>query len=319
MPKIFVCYRRDDSAHQAGRLYDSLVRKFGRRAVFKDVDSISLGDDFREILAEQVARCDVLLAVIGDGWLSSASPGGSRRLDDPDDYVRVEIEAALARGIPVIPVLVGHAPLPKPEDLPETLRGLPFRNGISVRRDPDYHGDAERLIRGLSNLAPRTRGKREASPNEFARDVSRWLSVRRRRMWLRMTLAVLVSADAMNQISEISGSVIVYSVAEILQFILVYLLIPIVAVSWSLRITDRAAGSGRFLVLLACASSGMLSQVLICIRLLIISMYIWDIDGKHIAVSTLLVLNWWAPAIDCVICSAILVAIRVRYGPDLGA
>ena len=139
MTSVFVSYRREDSRHQAGRLYDRLVAHFGPEQVFKDVDSIPLGLDFREVLTERVAGCDVFIAVIGDAWLSIAKKGGKRRLDDPGDFVRIEIEAALSRQIPVIPVLVGEAPVPPAEELPESLRGLSFRNGLPVRPDPDFH------------------------------------------------------------------------------------------------------------------------------------------------------------------------------------
>jgi WD40 repeat protein len=149
MIKVFVSYRRDDSRHQAGRLYDHLVEQFGKGFVFKDVDSIPLGADFREILTERVAGCDVFLAVIGDGWLSAAGPDGTSRLTDPGDFVRIEIEAALGRSIPVIPVLVGNSSVPKAEELPESLRRLAFRNASFVRPNPDFHHDVERLIHGI--------------------------------------------------------------------------------------------------------------------------------------------------------------------------
>ena len=149
MIKVFVSYRRDDSRHQAGRLFDHLVEKFGKKHVFKDVDSIPPGVDFREVLTERVAGCDVFLAVIGDDWLWAEGPDGRRRLDDPRDFVRIEIEAALGRGIPVIPVLVGKAEVPKATDLPKSLRELSYRNGRPVRPDPDFHNDVVRLVRGI--------------------------------------------------------------------------------------------------------------------------------------------------------------------------
>jgi formylglycine-generating enzyme required for sulfatase activity len=153
MIKVFVSYRREDSRHQSGRLYDHLVKQFGKGRVFDDVDSIPLGSDFRAVLTERVAGCDVFLAVMGDGWLSSAGPGGTRRLDDPGDFVRIEIEAALGHNIPLIPVLVGNSPVPKAEELPESLRDLAFRRGLPVRSDPDFHRDVERLIRGIEDMA----------------------------------------------------------------------------------------------------------------------------------------------------------------------
>jgi formylglycine-generating enzyme required for sulfatase activity len=151
MTSIFVSYRREDSRHQAGRIYEHLVAHFGSGQVFKDDASIPLGLDFREVLTERVAGCDVFLAVIGDTWLSSAGKSGTRRLDNPGDFVRIEIEAALSRRIPVIPVLVGNSPVPPAEELPESLRGLSFRNGLPVRPDPDFHHDMDRLIHGIED------------------------------------------------------------------------------------------------------------------------------------------------------------------------
>jgi two-component system nitrogen regulation response regulator GlnG len=152
MSQVFISYRRDDSADVAGRIYDRLVQKYGPDGVFKDVDSIPLGIDFRDHLGDAVGRCQVFLAVIGPQWLRLADPSGGRRLDDPRDFVRLEIEAALRRSIPVIPVFVGGAGMPGHESLPLTLQALAFRNGIAVRRDPDFHHDMDRLLRSLEQL-----------------------------------------------------------------------------------------------------------------------------------------------------------------------
>jgi formylglycine-generating enzyme required for sulfatase activity len=169
---VFVSYRREDSLHQAGRLYDRLVAHFGPGRVFKDVDAIPLGADFREVLTERVAGCDVFIAVIGDTWLSIAGKRGHRRLDDPGDFVRIEIEAALSRRIPIIPVLVGHSSFPQAEELPETLQSLSFRHGLPVRPDPDFHNDMDRLIRGIEKAVsaagarPAPRETRSPRPHE---------------------------------------------------------------------------------------------------------------------------------------------------------
>jgi hypothetical protein len=146
--KIFICYRREDSADVTGRIYDRLVERFGREQVFKDVDSIPLGLDFRTHLQEMVGACDVVIAVIGERWLSGGREGG-RRLDDAKDFVRIELEAALQRNIPVVPVLVGGAQMPSSSDVPSTLVPLVYRHGMAVRPDPDFHHDVDRLIRGL--------------------------------------------------------------------------------------------------------------------------------------------------------------------------
>jgi formylglycine-generating enzyme required for sulfatase activity len=159
MSKVLISYRREDSAHVTGRIYDRLVQQFGRTAVFKDVDSIPLGIDFRTYLDQQVAKCDVFLAVIGRNWMKPQGQKGKSRLADPADFVRLEIEAALKRQIPVIPVLVEGASIPAVDRLPTSLQGLSYRNGIVVRPDPDFHRDMDRLIEHLraqieSQLAP---------------------------------------------------------------------------------------------------------------------------------------------------------------------
>jgi hypothetical protein len=147
---IFLSYRREDSAGATGRIYDRLVAHFGRDRVFKDVDAIPLGVDFLEYLSQRVGDCGLLIAVIGDRWLEGASPGQSR-LDAPEDFVRIEIEAALARSIPVVPVLVRGATMPTPAALPESIAAFAYRNGIMVRADPDFHKDMDRLIAGIAD------------------------------------------------------------------------------------------------------------------------------------------------------------------------
>ena len=149
MSKILISYRREDSADVTGRIYDRLIQQFGREAIFKDVDSIPLGVDFRIYLDEQVAKCEVFLAVIGRDWMKKQGSTGKTRLDDPRDFVRIEIESALKRQIPVVPVLVGGALIPPAERLPASIQDLSYRNGIAVRSDPDFHRDMNRLIEYL--------------------------------------------------------------------------------------------------------------------------------------------------------------------------
>jgi hypothetical protein len=146
---IFISYRRQDSSDVTGRIYDRLVQQFGKEAIFKDVDSIPLGVDFRGILDKAVGQCNLLLAVIGRQWLSSQNESGARRLDDPRDFVRIEIEAALRRDIPVIPLLVQGTGAPGENDLPPSLQALVYRNAIPIRPDPDFHHDVDRLIKGI--------------------------------------------------------------------------------------------------------------------------------------------------------------------------
>lgn len=142
--QIFISYRREDSAAITGRIYDRLVQKFGRDAVFKDVDSMPLGVNFRKRLDAIVSECAVVLVVIGDRWVE--------RLDNPRDFVRIEVESALRRDIPVVPLLVHDAPLPPEENLPESLRELIDRNGLTIGHDPHFHGDITRLISSLDLL-----------------------------------------------------------------------------------------------------------------------------------------------------------------------
>ena len=150
MSQIFISYRREDSADVAGRLNDRLVGHFGQSVIFRYLDSIPIGADFRDHLADAVGRCSVLLVIIGKGWLEVRSQKG-RRLDDPDDFVRFEIETALLRGIPVIPLLIQGATMPAAPQLPTVLHELAYRNALPIRADPDFHKDVDRLVRHLKN------------------------------------------------------------------------------------------------------------------------------------------------------------------------
>jgi hypothetical protein len=160
MPKtrVFLSYRRIDAAHQIGRIFDHLEKVYGRSDVFKDVDSIPAGADFRRVLEESVSGCDVMLVVIGDRWLKVADGDGKRRLANPDDFVRIEVEAALSRGMPVIPVLVGSAPLPTEAQLSSKMRPLAHRTAVHLRPDPNFRKDIQKLVDGIdaaAEFAPR--------------------------------------------------------------------------------------------------------------------------------------------------------------------
>ena len=141
MSGIFISYRRDDSEGQAGRLFEGLKARFGQDRVFIDVAGIEPGRDFRRIIDEHVSSCDVLLALIGRNWLHAADKDGRRRLDTPEDFVRLEIAAALRRDIAVIPVLVQGAAMPSKEELPPDLQALAWRNAAELRHtrwDADF-------------------------------------------------------------------------------------------------------------------------------------------------------------------------------------
>ncbi len=150
---IFISYRRQDSAYPAGWLYQQMQDRFGSHQIFQDVDNLEPGDDFVEKIDEAVSSCAVLLAVIGVQWLDIADPAGVRRLDDPRDFVRLEIEAALRRGVRVVPVLVGGATMPRSELLPESIAGLGHRQAVVLSPDR-FRADTERLFAVLErNLA----------------------------------------------------------------------------------------------------------------------------------------------------------------------
>jgi hypothetical protein len=151
---IFISYRRDDTGGEAGRLFDDLVRSFGENSVFMDVSGINPGADFRKAIDDNVSSCGVLLAIIGPTWSSISGPTGGRRLDDPNDFVRLEIGSALARDIAVIPVLVHDAKMPRPEDLPEALKELAFRNSVEITH-ARWNSDVQLLTDALTRyVAP---------------------------------------------------------------------------------------------------------------------------------------------------------------------
>ena len=147
--RIFISYRREETAYPAGWLYDRLADRFGAGQVFKDVDSIQLGDDFVEVITEAVGSCDVLLALIGDEWPRITDEHGRRRLDDPDDFVRLEIEAALTRKVRVIPILVDGARMPRAEELPDSLARLVRRQSLELSPSR-FEFDTSRLLKVLS-------------------------------------------------------------------------------------------------------------------------------------------------------------------------
>lgn len=147
--RIFLSYRRDESIDISDRMFDQLVSQFGERAVFKDIDSLPLGRDFRMHLRRELESCGVVIAVIGKTWATICDDAGAPRLTSESDFVRLELEIALSRSIPVIPVLVGGATMPSPSQLPASIEALVYRHGVSVRSGPHFRSDMDALIRGL--------------------------------------------------------------------------------------------------------------------------------------------------------------------------
>ena len=196
MRAIFISYRRDDTEGHAGRLFEDLCDRFGKDAVFMDVTGIEPGRDFRRAIEQQVASCGVLLAIIGKNWLTVADAKGKRRLDDPFDFVRLETAGALKRDIPVIPVLVHQAEMPRAEDLPEDLKDLAYRNGVELNH-ARWASDVQLLISALMphvDIAPAVPVPTPPPAPALARPVaSGTVAERRSPAWLIAPLGVIAA------------------------------------------------------------------------------------------------------------------------------
>jgi hypothetical protein len=160
--KIFINYRRGDEPGFAGRLFDRLEQAFHPDQLFMDVDSIAPGHDFVRVLEDQVAQCDVFLAIIGQEWIAAQDDQGRRRLDKPDDFVRIEIESGLKLGKRVIPVLINNAQMPSAELLPDPLKPLARRNAVRLTHDR-FRADAQGLINVVETALGETEAARQAA------------------------------------------------------------------------------------------------------------------------------------------------------------
>lgn len=174
MAKIFISYRRQDTQQIVGRIFDRLSAKFGRDAVFMDIDKIPWGADFHDYIAEQVGGAAAVVVAIGSGWLEARDSAGLRRLDDPADFVRLEIEAALRGGVPTGAILIDGARMPGAEHLPDSLRPLCRRNALEVSSGRDFHVHMDRLIADLERRlsgapAPRPEAAPERPPQPAPR------------------------------------------------------------------------------------------------------------------------------------------------------
>lgn len=178
MALFFLSYRRADSAGHAGRLADALEQRFGADAVFRDVDDIAPGEAFEQVITERLQRVQAVLVLIGPGWLE-AEEAGTRRLDCDDDFVRREIELALASGKLVVPVLVGGARMPAEADLPQGIRALAGRHAIALH-EASWKSDVDRLSSMLDD-APRVGEQGRLSAFAGKRGV-----------WSRIILAVVL-------------------------------------------------------------------------------------------------------------------------------
>jgi hypothetical protein len=149
---LFISYRRQDSGETVGRIHDYLQQAFEEKNLFQDVDRQTAGDDYRAVIGTALERADVVLAVIGPRWLTVTDRQGARRLDHPDDMVRIELETAFDRSLRVIPVLIEGAVMPAAADVPVSLQRLCYRTAVPVRPDPDFRTDMQRLVVALREV-----------------------------------------------------------------------------------------------------------------------------------------------------------------------
>src|ERR1700686_5256903 len=143
MPRISISYRRDDSGAITGRIFDRLVARYGRDAIFRDIDDVPIAVDFRHHVDRMLGASDIVLAIVGPHWVG---PQGSHsRLANEADPVRVEIETALRKGVPLVPVLVLGATMPRVGELPEGLHDFAYRNAVQIDVGQDFDVHMERL------------------------------------------------------------------------------------------------------------------------------------------------------------------------------
>lgn len=149
MSQVFISYRRQDASGHAGRLQERLKAELGKKGIFVDVASVDPGANFEDAIARAIGESKALIAVIGTEWISAKDENGRRRLDDPDDYVRVELEQAFGRNIKVIPALVRGAEMPRADQLPESLRKLSQIQALELR-DTRWDDDVNALLKTVS-------------------------------------------------------------------------------------------------------------------------------------------------------------------------
>jgi hypothetical protein len=202
--RIFISYRREDTAPYAGRIYDRLSDRFGEEHIFMDVDSIQLGSDFVDVLTEAISSCNAFIALIGNAWLDVKDNAGRRRIDDPHDYVHLEIATALDRNIRVIPVLVGGASLPRPEDLPPKLQGLSRRQALELSHER-FRFDSARLVEALEEVLNAEASGHESTLGSASLHQGRWKTELINRDPSATTLRVSLGSDV-HIISLIKGA-----------------------------------------------------------------------------------------------------------------
>jgi hypothetical protein len=195
---IFISYRRGESAGYAGRLHESLERRLGDGHVFRDVDELEPGQDFVDAITARLRDCAACVVMIGQEWLLVTDRTDRRRLEQPNDYVRLEIEAALARpDLLVVPVLVEGTPMPSAEDLPDTIRALSRRHALSLR-DETWDADVDRLVTALEKTIGRRTLTGDLNPiSRLPRLASGTLVA-----WSAIAAALVVAAMFLNRSTE---------------------------------------------------------------------------------------------------------------------
>ena len=200
--RIFISYRRSDSAGHAGRLYDYLKNYFGGERIFFDVDTIQPGTNFEQKINSELGDSEVMLVLIGNQWLESKDPEGQRRLDQPLDYVRVEVESALKKNISVIPILLQGTHMPSPNVLPEPLQDLSRRNAIRLN-DDHWVSDCSLLAGILKNTLHVSRSLKERK-------------IRRYRLIVFALTALVTLMIVLFQIYSMDSSSILYNLLILL-------------------------------------------------------------------------------------------------------
>jgi TIR domain len=186
MNNVFISYRRDDSAGYAGRLADALEPMLGPGKIFRDVEDIHPGDDFVKAIEKNLKNAYAVLVVIGKNWLTAQDAEGLMRLNDPKDFVRLEIEMALKDNLQVVPVLVNNAVMPKPEELPESIAAIAYRQALEIS-DIRWDDDVKRLYKVLT--ASKKGDEQQSS-------LTRWLNAKSRNFRIfAVSLALLLLAS----------------------------------------------------------------------------------------------------------------------------
>jgi hypothetical protein len=158
--RVFISYRREDTAAAAGRVYDRLSQLLKKSNVFFDVSAIRGGDDFESRIVSAISSSDAALIFIGDKWLTPIQPTGIVRISEPRDYVRAEVRSALARPILVLPVLVASAQMPKPEQLPDDVRAITTKNALLLRHE-SFDDDTENIVAAIFGTSAKARAWEE--------------------------------------------------------------------------------------------------------------------------------------------------------------